>query len=205
MAKTVEAVENVAKSIRERIDLLLNTRALEIEDALTNIRAYEDEVNNADDAMKDATVAANLVAYEEAKTRKKEAKTASEMYRTRLEMINKREMIPEAESDGVIDCLLAYEGDLTAKYEKDIREPLALIEKLTADYQASIGEVERTIDRWTSDIHPNYRTFGRTFYGDTRSDRAPSPVPVHITRYNGCNIATIAREFITKVTTANRG
>ena len=205
MAKSVDTVVNEAKKTRERIDKILREREMEIEDTLANIRAYETEANEADDAMREATVAANLGAYDVAKAKRREAKTASEMYRARLDMINKRELISEEESDGVIDSLLAYEADLTAQYEKDIREPLALIEKLTDTYQSSIGEVERTIDRWTSDIHANYRTFGRTYYKETGSDRAPAPVPVHITGYKGSDVATIARDFISNVTTAKRG
>lgn len=192
------AKENVAKEIRARIDELLEKHEAEIRDAEDKIAKYDAEVEKADADMKAATVGDDLAAYDTAKTRKREARSGAEMYRARLNMIRSREIVDEAESDKVIDRLLDYERELTAKYEAEIREPLALIEKLTTDYRASIGEAERVIDRWTFDIHANHRTFGLTTYKDG-STRSPEPVRVHRTPYTGCVVAAITDEYVTKV------
>ena len=194
------AKQNTRQEVQERIN---NMQEKKVQDLL-NIQIKLDEARTqreaADLAIKEATENMNLEAYEEAVDRKHKAQAAIDMYSGRYKQIEAKEYVAEEESDRVIDSLLAYEEEITAKFEEDIKAPLKTLEKLQADYEQEIEATETTMRTWQRDIHANYNTRGAASFYDKETGehthRSKKPVPVHRGYYEGSGAGVIIQEML---------
>lgn len=185
------AKQNTLKEVQERMQELLDARAAELNEAQQKQAEAQAQKAEAEKAIKAATESMDLQAYEKASQARQKAQTAINMYAARFAQLQEKEFIPEAESDKVINSLLAYEEDLAVEFKADIKEPLAALAAIVKSYNAAVVETENTIRSWCAGIHENYDTRGASTYTDPitkeRTTRSPVPVPVHRTGYPGCD------------------
>lgn len=193
----------VLQKTQEKMQALREQRTAE----LAEIQKKQDEAEaqkiSAEQKMKAATIDINVDEYEAAKYEENRARIAIEMLGARYGMIQKKELISEADSDAIIDDLLSYENKLSEDFKAAIVKPLRVLADLNEKYMKEIRDTENTLRVWQQDIHPNYRTFGATMYKDPETgettDRSSSPVPVHRIPYTGCNEAEILRTLMGKL------
>ena len=117
-------------------------------------------------------------------------------------MIQKQEYISEAESDAVIDSLLAYEKELEEGFKTAAADPLKQLAKIHAGYLDAVKDTESVIDAWQRDIHANYNTRGGASFFDEFTgqhiNRSPAPIPVHRMPYTGCSEAAERGTYLEK-------
>lgn len=197
--------ETILQLTRQKMQELREQRARELSE-IDNLQAQERErLALAEVNAKEASEALNLEAFEQSKEEMKRAETALQMYMAREEQLLKKEYITEAESDNVIDSLLAYEEHLNNTLRIEIRGHLNALEDLLKTYQTEIHKIEATITEWTSEIHANYRSRGITLYYEEGThiptDRSNTPIPVHRVTYTGSTEAQLLEDYLQK---ANR-
>ncbi len=189
--------QNTLQEVKERMKGLLQTRANQLGEIQEQQREAGERLEAATAAMSAATEAMDLDAYETAKREKTRARTALEMYGNRYNQIQKKELITEAESDGVIRSVLDYESELDADYKAALGEHLRALAKLNMDYRDAVRGAEDVLNEWQREIHANYRS-ATTVYAETGTNRSPRPVPVHPMQYAGCTEAVQLEEFLRK-------
>ena len=152
--------------------------------------------------LKQATEEMNVDSYEAAKNQKHKAQTALDMYNGRYNQIKQQEYISEADSDKVVDSLLAYEGTLAEDFKAAVAEHLKALAGLLKDYKDAVRDTEVTLTNWQRDIHANYNTRGSSqFYDELtgkHTDRSPRPVAVHTMPYTGCAEAARLSDYLGK-------
>lgn len=201
MKQTTTVLEEVKARMKE-----LHVQKLTDLEAISKMQEEaRSKIEAAVMAMKKATEEMDVDAYEEAKTAKRKANTALEMYKGRYEQISKRKLITEAESDQVIDSLLKYEENETEKFKALLSTHLKALDELLSGYKEIIRDTEFVIVTWNREIHANYRSRGRTTYVDELTgeptDRSPRPIPVHPIEYGGCDESFMLSTFLDKVET----
>ena len=123
--------------------------------------------------------------YYDAKTELEKLQTAEEMYKGRLSQIRKEKLISEADSDAVIESLLAYEKELSEQFESEAKEILRKLTGQLKKYREEVMKTEAVLGTWTANIHPNFRSYTGTTYGSSGTNRSPNPVSVHPGGYVG--------------------
>lgn len=190
---TLEAVNICMREMKEK-------KAAELTEIQEKQIDASTDLMKATQAMKEATERMDLDAYERAKDAQCRAQTAIDMYSGRYTQISQQEYISEAESDKVIDGLLAYEDQLAEDFKAAVADPLKKLAEMCNAYRAAVAATERTLTEWQQDIHANYNTRGRTSHYDkeanTWTNRSESPVPVHVTPYTGCKEYHIMQEYL---------
>jgi len=190
------AKQTVVEEVKARMQEMQQKKAGELETVRQRQQEAQTQKEAAELALREATDSMDLEAYEEAKTAKRKAQTAIDMYSGKYNQISKQEYISEAESDKVIDSLLAYEDELAAGFKAAVAEPLKKLDELQKAYADAVEDVEQTIRAWTSNIHANYRNNGTTYADGT--NRSPQPVPVRRLPYTGCSEARQLKEYLDK-------
>ena len=189
------AKQTVVEEVKARMQEMQQKKAGELETVRQKQQEAQTQKEAAELAIREATDSMDLEAYEEAKTAKRKAQTAIDMYSGKYAQISKQEYISEEDSDKVIDSLLAYEDELAAGFKAAVAEPLKKLDELQRAYFDAVDDVEQTIRAWTGNIHANYRSAG-TIYRETGTNRAPHPVPVRTTPYTGCDEAHRLAQYI---------
>lgn len=190
------AKQTVVEEVKARMQEMQQKKAGELETVRQRQQEAQTQKEAAELALREATDSMDLEAYEEAKTAKRKAQTAIDMYSGKYNQISKQEYISEVESDKVIDSLLAYEDELAAGFKAAVAEPLKKLDELQKAYADAVEDVEQTIRAWTSNIHANYRNNGTTYADGT--NRSPQPVPVRRLPYTGCSEARQLKEYLDK-------
>ncbi len=191
--KTVN--QTVVEEVKARMQEMYDKKASELETVRQKQTEAQTQKEAAELAIREATANMDLEAYEEAKQAHRKAQTAIDMYSGKYDQISKQEYISEADSDKVIDSLLAYEEELAAGFKAAVAEPLKKLDELQRNYFDAVADTENTIGAWTTNIHANYRSEG-TIYSETGTNRAPHPVSVHSTPYNGCSEAHRLAQYL---------
>lgn len=195
------AEQNTMQKVQEQIKQLKDIRKQDLLKIQIELNEAQAELKAADLDIKKATESMDYDAYEAAIRRKNRAQFAIDMYSGRYRQLEDKEYISEEESDRVIDSLLAYEEEITAKFEENIKVPLKTLEKLQADYEQEIDAIETTMRTWQGDIHANYNTRGATMYKDEKTGkmtyRSNRAIPVHRTRYEGSEASQLLRDILT--------
>lgn len=168
-------MKNTRKEVEAKIAKLLSDRKSEIEGIREKIEELTKEVDAQAQAIKDATQVTNLEAYERAKSAKRQAEVALEMYHERLNQLKVNEYVTEAESDRVIDQLLDYREALKADYESKLQTSLPAIVELTEAFNQEWNATNDTIKQWEFKVRANYRTLD---YHVTRTDSKTGEVLV---------------------------
>lgn len=189
------AKQTVVEEVKARMQEMQQKKAGELETVRQRQQEAQTQKEAAELAIREATDSMDLEAYEEAKTAKRKAQTAIDMYSGKYAQISKQEYISEADSDKVIDSLLAYENELAAGFKAAVAEPLKKLDELQRTYFDAVEDVEQTIRAWTDNIHANYRSAG-TIYAETGTNRSPHPVAVHTTPYTGCGEAHRLAQYL---------
>lgn len=194
MAKKTEPNEqNAVQKAQDKIKELNDQKKTDLDFVTWKMKEAQIQKDAAEDALREATANTNLEAYEKAEQEKKAALTAMEMYSKRYEQLENREFISEIESDRVIDEILSYENALEGEFKKALENELDVLSSLLSTYRNAVERAEQTLNTWTTEIHANYRTWGRTHNIDPETgmttDRSSYPVPVHTTPYRGCKEA----------------
>ncbi len=184
---------NIVQKTEKKIAQLKAERATELETISQKCEEARAQITEADRAQKTASEALNVEDYEAAKTRKRKAETALEMYSRRLDQIRAKEYLSEAESDSVIDELLNHEKEISERFKQEAGALAAQLLKVYEDYAAEIRSTEAIMTRWQNEIYANYRTFGRSYRTDPVTGqnvfRSDKPVAVHQMPYIGCPAA----------------
>lgn len=196
------AKQTVLDEVKARMKELQDGKAAQLE----TIRQKQDEagaqIEAAKLAMKQATEEMDVDSYEEAKSRKHRAQTALDMYNGRYNQIKQQEYISEADSDKVVNSLLAYEDELAAGFKAAAAEHVKKLAELLRDYMEAVEDVEQTLTGWQRDIHANYNSRGSASYFDEftgqHTGRSPLPIPVHQIAYTGCTEAAQLGEYLDK-------
>lgn len=194
--------KSFVQELRDRMTALTEKRSGELAMVAAKREAARKAAEKAEAELADAVEKMDEAAYVKASQAAQSARAALEMYGKHYETLAKRELIPEAESDAVIDELLDYEKDLAAEFVREITGPLTQLEKLCTDYRAAVREAEGVLTAWQQDIHRNYRSFSGTLYvaeDGSRTNRSSQPVPVRRGEYLGCAEASQVREFLGKI------
>lgn len=174
---------NVVEEVNERIKNLKEKKASELLSLQIKIDEAEQAKAQAENEMAKAIENTELSAYTEAKNKKADCAAAVEMFTARYNQLQAKEFVSEADSDAVIDSIKAYEEELSAELEKDVKPLLQKLAEINKVYKDKVFEAEQTMKAWTSDIHANYRSSVTTFSdGSKRSER---PVPVRNYAYLG--------------------
>lgn len=196
------AKNTILQEVKKRMADMKESKAAQLETIRQKQEEARTQIEAAALGMKQATEEMNVDSYEEAKNRKHKAQTALDMYNGRFKQIQAQEYISEADSDKVINDLLAYEDKLAADFKEATAEPLKQLAKIHKEYLAEVKDTERTITAWQKDIHANYSTRGATMYQDKDTgkwtDRSPGPVPVHTMPYTGCSEAEQLGAYLKK-------
>ena len=190
------AKQTVVEEVKARMQEMQQKKAGELETVRQRQQEAQTQKEAAELAIREATDSMDLEAYEEAKTAKRKAQTAIDMYSSKYNQIKQQEYISEVESDKVIDSLLAYEDELAAGFKAAVAEPLKKLDELQKAYADAVEDVEQTIRAWTGNIHANYRNNGTTYADGT--NRSPQPVPVRKIPYTGCSEAHQLKEYLDK-------
>ena len=190
------AKQTVVEEVKARMQEMQQKKAGELETVRQKQQEAQTQKEAAELAIREATDSMDLEAYEEAKTAKRKAQTAIDMYSSKYNQIKQQEYISEVESDKVIDSLLAYEDELAAGFKAAVAEPLKKLDELQKAYADAVEDVEQTIRAWTGNIHANYRNNGTTYTDGT--NRSPQPVPVRKIPYTGCSEAHQLKEYLDK-------
>lgn len=184
------AKKTVLEEVKARMQEMQDKKAGELQAIHEKKTEAQTQKEAAELALKEATERMDLDAYEEAKTARRKAQTAIDMYGGRYSQISKQEYISEEESDKVIDSLLEYEEQLAADFRRAAAEYFRQLEALLKEYRSEVADVENTLTRWQRDIHANYNTRGATSYFDEftgqYTGRSKDPYPVHKYVYTGC-------------------
>ena len=188
---------NRAKEVQEKIRDLIENREKTTAAILEKIEAERRAECAAQEAIDKATAALDFEMNHKAQLDKNAATERRALLQRRFDQLNSRKLVPEDESDKVISSLLQYEQDLAAAFEKEVSAPLATLEKLCKEYREKVQETENTINKWTHEIHPNYRNQGARYADGT--NRAPTPVPVHIVAYSGSVLSDQINNFLRNV------
>lgn len=197
MAKitTLEAVKNKMKELQE-------ARQAQFDKIRQMQETYRAQISDADRTMKQATAELDLDAYDTARQARRRAMSGLEMYDKREKELWAQEIISEPESDRIIDDLLRYEEELAADFRTAIEKPIRQLSQIHAKYMAELNDTENTLEAWQQDIHANYTTRGKTIYTDPATgkttDRSKTPVPVHVTRNEGCAEAAQLEQYLKK-------
>ena len=185
---------------KEQMKNLLDAKAAQLRDIQVKLCETKTQAEAADTAVRAATEKMDLDAYEKARAAKRKAKVALDMYSSRYTQLQAQEVITEAESDAMIDGLLDYEKEVSAKYEEDIAGPLKTLCELTKGYLVEVADIEATIKQWGRDVRANYSTRGTMTRVDPetgeRTDLSEVAVPVHAVPYRGCDKALTLETFL---------
>lgn len=196
------AKQTVLDEVKNRMKEMQDSKAAQLETIRQKQTEARSQIEAAALAMKQATEDMNVDSYEEAKNRKRKAQTALDMYNGRYEQIKQQEYISEADSDKVVDSLLAYENQLAADFKAAAAVHLKKLAELLKDYKAAVQDTENTLTSWQRDIHANYNTRGGTTFYDEftgqHTHRSPQPVPVHRMAYTGCDEAARLSTYLDK-------
>lgn len=194
------AKQNILQEVQASIKEMQDKKQADLDKIAEKKEEARQQIEAAAQAMNAATEQMDVDAYEEAKTAKRKAQTALDMYNGRYAQILGQEYISEAESDKVIDSLLAYDREVVAGFEKDLAEHLLAIKSLLDSFNAEEARTLNTITLWQESIHKNYRTLGRTLYTDpeTGKQTARSKNPVNIMQYAqmGSTAVNCVRDFL---------
>ena len=195
-------MKNVLNEVQARMASLKSQKAAELDLIASKQKEAQEAAETAEAALTRATEELDSIKFEAASRALQSAQAALDMCERRHEQVLRREMISEADSDAVIDELLAYEDQLASDFHKAIMVPLRQLEKLCADHRAQAKECMETIDEWTRDVHANHRSFSGSLYrdaGGNLTSRSNTPVPVHVIPYVGCNEAVQIKTFLEKI------
>ncbi len=184
------AKQNVLQDVKNRMKKMQEDKAAQLEIIRREQEEARTQMEEATQAMKIATEEMNVDAYAEARNAKLKAQNALEVYCGRYEQIKRQEYISEAESDAVVDSLLAYENQLAEDFRRAAAESHRVLAKLYKEYTAAVRDAEATLIAWQKDIHANYNTRGAMTRIDPRTGertyRSEQPIPVHRMPYTGC-------------------
>ena len=189
-------MSDVIKETREKIDQLVKARGDSIIEAAVRVEEARADVVKAEKAMEAAMMNMDAPAYEKARTQREKAESRLEMYLKRQEQLDTLEYISEAESDAVIDSLLAYEKELEAAFSEKIAGPIAELREIYEEHSAKVKEAEDLIREWTASVHLNYRLPGVKYADGSR--RSPAPVPVRLSPYFGGREAQLLAGYLEK-------
>lgn len=182
-------MSSILEEVKKKMKEILEAKSEDLEEIQKRTEAAMTQLEAAEDAMRKAADTMSPDAYMEAKKERDKAATILELYASRQNRIMTKQDISEQESDEVIDSLLRHEEQLRREYEVTLGKMLKPLRLMHEQYLADIQDTEQTISTWTAEIHPNYRTFGRTTYYDSatgeRTDRASIPRAVHTMPYHG--------------------
>lgn len=196
------AKQTVLQEVKDRMAGMIAEKTAQLDKIRQLQQEARTQIEAAGLAMKKATEQMDVDAYEAAKTAKRKAQTALDMYAGRYKQIEAQEYISEADSDKVVDSLLEYEDRLTEDFKAALVEPLKALAELLENYSEAVKDTEQALVDWQQNIHANYNTRGRAIYTDEftgeRTYRSPSPVPVHVMGYNGCSESHQLREYLKK-------
>ena len=177
-------LEKVKKQMRD----LLDCRQKQLEEIADRLDTLHGEAEAARRGMDEAAAALDETAFAKAEADIKSAETRIAMYESRRDQIVQQELIGEAESDAVIDGLLAYERTLEANFKAAIEPHLAALTEIRSDYVNEVMEVEQTISTWTNTIRRSYinRAGGTRTVNGKRTNRFDTPQAIHPGGYTGC-------------------
>ena len=196
------AKQTVLQEVKARMQEMQDKKAAELQAIHEKQTEAQTQKEAAELALKEATERMDLDAYEEAKTARRKAQTAIDMYGGRYKQISQQEYISEEESDKVIDGLLDYEKQLAEDFKAAVAEPLKQLAAILTGYQNEVADTERTISAWGANIHANYNTRGASTFTDPATGqpthRSANPGPVHRMGYNGCNEAAQLKDYLDK-------
>lgn len=194
------AKQTVLQEVQASIKEMQDKKQAELDKIAEKKEEARQQIEAAAQAMNAATEQMDVEAYEEAKTAKRKAQTALDMYNGRYSQILAQEYISEEESDKVIDSLLSYERELVAEFEKDLAEHLLAIRSMLDSFNTDEARTRNTIALWQESIHKNYRTLGRTLYTDpeTGAQTTRSKTATDILKYAqmGSKAANAVRDFL---------
>ena len=180
-------MKNALKEAQKLIKDFRGKRAEDLEAIRLKLKEYNDVLETVKKTMDEATEVMDLSGYEKAKSEKKTAEAAIEMYSTRYRQIETAEYTTEEKSDEFIDGVLSYEQERGEQFKTEAEKLYTSLRELLETYLSDIAEAEAVINEWTTTIHANYRS-ATTTYADG-SHRAPHPVPVHSAPFKGCKEA----------------
>lgn len=196
------AKQTVLEEVKNRMKEMQDSKAAQLETIRQKQEEARTRIEAAALAMEQATEEMDVDSYEAAKNQKHKAQTALDMYNGRYNQIKQQEYISEADSDKVVDSLLAYEKQLAADFKAAAAVHLKKLAELLKDYKAAVQDTENTLTSWQRDIHANYNTRGGTTYYDEftgqHTNRSPRPVPVHQMPYTGCEEAHRMEGYLEK-------
>ena len=127
------AKQTVLQEVKDRMKELQDSKAAQLAEISQKQDEARSKIEAAALAMKQATEEMNVDRYEEAKHAKSKAQTALDMYNGRYNQIKQQEYISEADSDKVVDSLLAYEGTLAEDFKAAVAEHLKALAGLLKD------------------------------------------------------------------------
>lgn len=148
-------------------------------------------------AIEKAAERLNIEEYEQAKQAEHKAQTLIDLLGKRFIQIQQEKLIPENESDAVIDSLLKYESDLESGLTEAVKEPLNRLNELVNNYLSEVKETEECIKDWTTDIHKNYRSATATYRDGT--NRSATPLPVHPKPFLGCKLSEVLSDSLKQI------
>lgn len=147
------AKQTALEDVKELMADLVEARTAQLEEVQRGIEETRQKLKEVDAAIASATVSTDLQAYEKGTAAKSKLETALSMYTTRLELIRDGEYISEAESDAVVDRLLAYEEQITDRFRADIAGPIETLKNIYNAYAAEFFDIEATLSTWQREIH----------------------------------------------------
>lgn len=190
-----------AEEVRQQMRKLRDQKTSELAEADARLNEARMAVQEARTRSEEMTAIMDLDGYTKAQEDLKKATIAEQMYKGKIDQLQAKRYITEAESDAVIDSLLAYEDTLGQSFETILGTKLKELKKAMDSYRTEIQNVEDLITEWCGSVYPNYRSATSTYTdadGNT-TNRFPTPRPVHLVPFTGNSASEMLNDFLNKM------
>lgn len=164
--------QNIISTVNARIDELLAQRDAEIvaaEQAVAEAKAALEEARNR---VGVAVVSTDVDAYAAALADAEKAEMAVTLYTKRLEQLQGKQIVTDAENDSVMSEIRAMQKTLMRNASSEIVELLSQIETIGKKYWEEQNAMDKLAVRWHSEIRPQIHPRFSRGYADPNDVKA---------------------------------
>lgn len=146
--------KTLIETVNARIAELLAQRDAEIEAAEQAVAEAKAALEEARSRADEAVVSTDVDAYATALADAEKAEMAVKLYTTRLEQLQRKQIVTNEENDSVMSEIREMQKTLMRNASSEIVELLSQVESIGMQYYAEQNAMDRLVARWHSEIRP---------------------------------------------------